>query len=90
MQDIWLEGREGVSRDMTWIPSFAGNFPFTSVCIYTNRNDFPLCVSLFGHRISFIIKECLILSIALAFLVNPQHNDMLLNGEWNYVLYEQC
>lgn len=44
MQDIWMEGREEVSHDLTWIPSFAGNFCFTSVCVYTNRNDFPLRV----------------------------------------------
>lgn len=42
-----MEGREEVSYNMTWIPSFAWNFPFTSVYVYTNRNDFPLCISLF-------------------------------------------
>jgi len=90
VQDIWMGDREEVSHDMTWIPSFAGNFCFTNVCVYTNRNDFPVCFSLFWHRISFIIKECLIFNITLAFLVNPQHNEMLLNGEWTYVLHEQC
>ena len=44
VQDIRMEGREEVSHDMTWIPSFAGNFCFTSVCVYTSRNDFH-CVS---------------------------------------------
>ena len=34
MQDIWMEGREEVSHNMTWFPSFAGNFPFTCVCVF--------------------------------------------------------
>ena len=42
-----MEGREEVSHDITWIPSFARNFPFTGVYVYTNRNDFPLCIILF-------------------------------------------
>lgn len=47
VQDIWVEGREEVSPGMTWIPSFAGKFPFTSVYVYTNRKISPLCISLF-------------------------------------------
>jgi hypothetical protein len=38
VQDIWVQGGEEVSHDMTGIPSFAGDFPFTNVpqqmCIF--------------------------------------------------------
>ena len=81
----WRVGRR---YHITWLgfPVLQGIFLSpVYVCLY-QQEWLSQCFSLFWHRSSFIIKECLIFSIALAFLVNPQHSEVLLNGEWTYVV----